>query len=71
MKKEYNFEEMNGVKNPYYEKLKKQITINLNNEVVDYFKNEAEITGLPYQTLINLYLQDCVDKKKKLNISWD
>jgi len=58
MKEEYDFSQ--SVKNPYIKKLKKQVTIHLEEEVVDYFRNLAEETGIPYQTLINLYLQDCV-----------
>ena len=64
MKKEYSF--ANAKKNPYTEKLKKQITINLNEEVLVYFKNMSEETGIPYQSLINLYLLDCVNNKKTI-----
>ena len=56
MKKEYDFSE--GKKNPYANKLKKQITINLNEEVLTYFKAMSDETGIPYQSLINLYLLD-------------
>ena len=52
-------------KNPYAKELKKQITINLSPIVITYFKKEAENTGVPYQTLINLYLMDCVKSEKK------
>ena len=58
MREEYDF--TNARKNPYVQKEKKQITINLNSDVVEYFKQQAESTGIPYQTLINLYLTDCV-----------
>ena len=51
------------VKNPYAKKLKKQITIKLSPAVNDYFKDESEGTGIPYQTLINLYLTDCMKEK--------
>ena len=64
MKKEYDF--TNAKKNPYANKLKKQITINLNEEVLVYFKNMSEETGIPYQSLINLYLLDCVNNKRTL-----
>ena len=64
MKKEYNF--TNAKKNPYANKLKKQITINLNEEVLVYFKNMSEETGIPYQSLINLYLLDCANNKKTI-----
>lgn len=62
MKKEYDF--TNAIKNPYIDKsLKKQVTINLSSEVVEYFKAMAIKKGVPYQTLINIFLADCVDKK--------
>lgn len=64
MKKEYDF--TNAKKNPYTTKMKKQITINLNEEVLAYFKNMSEETGIPYQSLINLYLLDCVNNKRTL-----
>ncbi len=66
---EYDFS--NAVKNPYAKKLKKQITINIDNTTVDYFKGLSETTGIPYQTLINLYLSDCVKNKKQPNIAWN
>ncbi len=68
MKKEYDFS--NARKNPYSGKLKKQITINIDTDTIDYFKNQSEISGIPYQTLINLYLSDCATQKKQLQISW-
>ena len=68
MRDEYDFSE--AKKNPYAKELKKQITINLSPIVITYFKKEAENTGVPYQTLINLYLMDCVKSEKKINIKW-
>ena len=70
MKKEYNIAELNPKKNPYAKKLKKQISININNYVIDYFKEQSAETGSPYQTLINLYLTDCADNKRKLSFTW-
>ena len=52
---------------PFY---KQQITINLNVDTIDYFKDQSEETGIPYQTLINLYLSECAAEKKKLQMSW-
>ena len=69
MKKQYNFEK--GQKNPYSEQLKKKVTLNLSEEVLNYFKLLSEETSVPYQTLINFYLLDCVKNKKKMNISFD
>ena len=68
MRDEYDFS--NGIKNPYAKKLKKQISINIQSSVIDYFKQQADETGIPYQTLINLYLTDCAEKKKKLKLDW-
>ncbi len=68
MREEYDFS--NARRNPYTKKLKKQITINIDNETIDYFKVQAEQSGIPYQTLINLYLTDCAAKQKQLHISW-
>lgn len=62
MKKEIDFSK--GVRNPYVDKdLKRQITINLNTRAIDYFKEMAKRKGVPYQTLINIFLNDCVEKK--------
>ena len=68
MKEQYDFS--NAIKNPYVKKLKKQITINIDGETIEYFKNKAEESGIPYQTLINLYLTDCEKNNKQLQISW-
>ena len=68
MKEEYDFSM--AIKNPYAKKLKKQITINIDSDTIDYFKEQASETGIPYQTLINLYLSDCMMQHRKPNISW-
>lgn len=68
MKEHYDFS--NGKKNPYTKLLKKQVTINLSSEVIDYFKQLSEKTSVPYQTLINFYLLDCVKNKKTLDIAF-
>ena len=66
--KEFDFDK--AVRNPYAKQLKKQITIKLAPSVIEYFKNESMETGIPYQTLINLYLTDCMNEKRKLKMSW-
>ncbi len=68
MKKEYDFSD--SVKNPYAKKLKKPISIRLDEDTIGYFKGMSEDTGIPYQNLINLYLRDCATKHKKLNLKW-
>lgn len=65
-----NYDFSKGKKNPYAQALKKQITIRLDEPTIDYFKQLAEENGIPYQTLINLYLRDCAQSNRKLDISW-
>ena len=62
---------LSGEKNPYTKRIKKQITINIDSDTIDYFKDLATETGIPYQTLINMYLADCVKNHRKPDISWD
>jgi uncharacterized protein (DUF4415 family) len=68
MRKEYDFS--NARKNPYASQLKKQITIRLDEDSIDYFKSISEELGIPYQSLINLYLRDCATSQRKLNLNW-
>ncbi len=68
MKKEYNFSK--AKKNPYIKNLKKQVTMRLDADTIAYFKKLSEDNGIPYQTLINLYLRDCAQKHKKLRMGW-
>ncbi len=68
MRDEYDFS--NARKNTYVKKLKKQITINIDSDTVEYFKNQSQVSGIPYQVLINLYLSDCALNKKEIKISW-
>jgi uncharacterized protein (DUF4415 family) len=70
MKAEYDLSQMKSRKNPYASKLKKSVTIRLGEDVVGYFKEMAENTGVPYQSLINLYLRDCVRQYRTIDISW-
>lgn len=65
MRKEYDFSKMKGEKNPYVKELKTQITIRLDKETVEYFKELAEKTGISYQNLMNFYLRECVEMKKQ------
>ena len=68
MREEYDFS--NAVKNPYVGKLKQQITIRLDEQVIDYFKKMSEETGMPYQNIINYYLLDCVKEKKHMEVAF-
>ncbi len=68
MRKEYDFSK--AQKNPYAGKLKRQVTIRMDEGTINYFKKLAEETGIPYQTLINLYLRECAVSNKKLSMQW-
>ena len=68
MKDHYDFSRMKGKKNPYTKYLKQPITMRLDRDSVGYFKSLAEEVGLPYQTLINLYLRDCAINQRKLDL---
>ena len=68
MRKEYDFSAAR--KNPYAAQLKKQITIRLDEESITYFKSISEAVGIPYQSLINLYLRDCAASHRKLKLDW-
>jgi len=68
MRKKYDFSAAR--KNPYAAQLKKQITIRLDEESIAYFKTISEDVGIPYQSLINLYLRDCAASHRKLNLNW-
>ena len=68
MRDHYGFS--HGIKNPYADKHKKQIAIRLDDKVIDYFKNMADKTGMPYQNIINYYLLDCVKEKRQLELAF-
>ena len=68
MRREYDF--TNGKLNPYIKKLRKQISIRIDIDTIDYFKKQAQETGITYQNLINLYLSNCAMNKKTINIAW-
>ncbi len=70
MREHYDFENMKGEKNPYTKDLKQPVTMRLDKSTVSYFKSLAEELGMPYQSLINLYLQDCVASGRKLKLEW-
>lgn len=68
MKKRYDFSQSKP--NPYVKKAKRQVTIRLDESTIDYFKGLAIETGIPYQTLINLYLRNCAADKRRLKLDW-
>ncbi len=65
-----NYDFSKSKRNPYAKRLKKQITIRIDEDTVAYFKEMAEEKGIPYQSLINLYLRDCAEAQRKLKIKW-
>ena len=68
MRNEYDFSK--AKLNPYIKKLRKQISIRIDIDTIEYFKKQADETGISYQNLINLYLSNCVSNKKTLSIGW-
>jgi predicted DNA binding CopG/RHH family protein len=70
MKAHYDFSKLKGRKSPYATMLKQSVTIRLDRETVKYFKALAAKAGLPYQSLINLYLRDCAIRRKELSLRW-
>jgi len=70
MRKHYDFANLTGRKNPYVKYLKQPVTMRLDRDTVTYFKSLALETGIPYQTLINLYLRDCAAHQRKLRMKW-
>jgi len=71
MRAHYDFSKMKSRRNPYVKLLKQSVTIRLDRTTVQYFKELAETTGLPYQSLINLYLRDCAANRRKLSFKWE
>ena len=70
MKNEYDFSKMRSRRNPYASMLKKPVTMRLSDDVIDYFKGMATEAGVPYQSLINLYLRDCLAHNRRIEIRW-
>ncbi len=70
MRKEYDFSKMKGRKHPYAKRLKKQVTIRMGVDIIEYFKGMSKDTGIHYQNLINLFLRDCVQSGRKISIKW-
>jgi len=68
MRKKYDFSK--SVKNPYLRKAKKQLTLRLDEDTINYFRSLSEESGIPYQSLINLYLRECAAENKKLSMKW-
>ena len=68
MRKHYDFSKAR--RNPYAKRLKKQVTLRLDETTLSYFKDLGERVGMPYQTLINMYLRDCAEKRKQLRLQW-
>ena len=69
MRTEYDFPKLKGHKNPYAQRLKKQVTIRLGKDIIEYFKSMGQEMDVPYQKLINLYLRECAQTHRKLHWS--
>lgn len=70
MRDHYDFSKMTSRKNPYAKHLKQPVTMRLDRDSIEYFKSLSEEAGIPYQTLINLYLRDCASSHRKLKMEW-
>ena len=70
MKSQYDLSRMKRRRNPYAKRLKRQVTMRLGVDVIRYFKEMAKETGIPYQKLVNLYLSDCVQSGRRLELQW-
>ncbi len=70
MREHYDFSKMKGRRNPYVKHLKQPVTMRIDRDTIEYFKSLADETGIPYQTLINLYLRDCAANRRKLHMRW-
>lgn len=70
MRTHYDFSKMKSRKNPYFKRLKKQITIRIGTVTLDYFRKMSTETGVPYQNLIDSYLAECATEHKKLHMKW-
>ena len=68
MRRHYDFSTASP--NPFARRLKRQVTIRLDHDTIGYFKGLAADTGIPYQTLINLYLRECASSRKRLSVLW-
>ena len=68
MRKHYDFSK--AKRNPYARRLKQQVTIRLEHDTIRYFKRLSTEIGIPYQTLINLYLRDCAASGRTLDLKW-
>jgi uncharacterized protein (DUF4415 family) len=68
MRKQYDFSKAR--RNPYARRLKQQVTIRLDHDTIAYFKDLSKAMGIPYQTLINLYLRECATSRKRLSVAW-
>ena len=71
MREHYDFSKMQGRTNPYAKMLKQAVTIRIDRETVEYFKEMSAKTGLPYQSLINLFLRECAAGRRELTMKWE
>jgi len=70
MREHNDFSKKKGKKNPSIKFLKTPVTMRLDKDSLEYFKSLSVESGIPYQTLINLYLRDCAANERKLDLKW-
>jgi uncharacterized protein (DUF4415 family) len=70
MRSEYDLGKLRWKRNPYARRLKKSVTMRLDEDLVEYFKKLGRDIGIPYQRLINLYLRDCAQSRRKPVLRW-
>ena len=70
MRNEYNLSKLAWKRNPYAKRLKKAVTIRLDQDVIEYFKKLGQEVGVPYQRLINMYLRECAETRRKAVVRW-
>jgi uncharacterized protein (DUF4415 family) len=71
MRKEYDLSELSWKRNPYAKRLKKTVTIRLDQDLIAYFKDLGRGLGIPYQRLINIYLRECAESRRKAVVHWE
>jgi len=70
MRNEYEIEKLNPRKNPYAKSLKKPVTMSMRESTIEYFKEMSKETGIPYQTIMNFFLDECARKKKTISFDY-
>ena len=70
MRKEYDFKKLRRAEPKYLKRIKEPVTMRLDPHVIAYFKELAERSGLPYQSLINYVLQEYAARELEPSANW-